>query len=408
MTDEVGLMVLHDNYLQTQALTMAESQGPAAVSTSSRFMRNLERAGRLNREVEFLPDDEVLAERQSAGLGLSRPENSVLIAYAKMELYDALLDSEVPDQPHLANDLIKYFPRPLRKRFRDVIPRHRLHREIIATILANAVVNRGGITFVHDLQDDTDAATDEIARAFVVARETFDMRPVWIGIQQLDNKVPAATQVQMNLMTQELLHRAARWFLRNSAAPLEIVATVQDFAAGIERLRDGIETMLGELEAASLAKRTESLIEQGVPPALAGRVAVMEPLGSALDIVQAAKDGDRKVEEVGRVYFSIGDRFGLDWLRAQSEQVAPENNWERMAISSIVDDLFSQQRALTNSVLLGADGAGPQAAVDGWIDEHPVGMARIKQLNADIRGSGGIDIAKLAIANRHVRRLIID
>ena len=408
MTDEVGLMVLHDNYLQTQALTMAESQGPAAVNTSSRFMRNLERAGRLNREVEFLPDDEVLAERQSAGRGLSRPENSVLIAYAKMELYDALLDSEVPDQPHLANDLIKYFPRPLRNRFRDVIPRHRLHREIIATILANAVVNRGGITFVHDLQEDTDAATDEIARAFVVARETFDMRPVWIGIQQLDNKVPAATQVQMNLMTQELLHRAARWFLRNSAAPLEIVATVQDFAAGIARLRDGIETMLGELEAASLAKRTESLIEQGVPPALAGRVAVMEPLGSALDIVQAAKDGNREVDEVGRVYFSIGDRFGLDWLRAQSEQVAPESNWERMAISSIVDDLFSQQRALTNSVLLGADGAGPQAAVDGWIDQHPVGMARIKQLNADIRGSGGIDIAKLAIANRHVRRLIID
>ncbi|MEE8272230.1 MAG: NAD-glutamate dehydrogenase domain-containing protein, partial [Alphaproteobacteria bacterium] len=230
MTDEVGLLVLHDNYLQTQTLTMAESQGPAAVSALSRFMRNLERAGRLNREVEFLPDDEVLADRQNAALGLGRPELSVLLAYAKMELYDALLDSEVPDEPHLVADLIKYFPRPVRKRFRDVIPRHRLHREIIATILSNAVINRGGITFVSDLQEETDAAADEIARAFVVARETFDLRPVWIGIQSLDNEVPAATQVQMNMMTQDLLHRAASWFLRNSTSPLAIVATVQDFA----------------------------------------------------------------------------------------------------------------------------------------------------------------------------------
>ncbi len=406
MTDEVALLVLQDNYHQTLTLTVTAAQAVALNAPLARLMRNLERGGLLNREIEFLPDEEALAERQADGIPFSHPELSVLLAYAKIDLYQELLESPFPDDPYLAADLVKYFPRPLRKDFVETIGRHRLRREIIATHFSNLVVNRGGVTFVSDLKEESDADGPEIARALVIAREAFGLRAIWTGIQALDNKVPAATQTQMMVETEHLLRRASLWFLRHGPETLDIAALVDDFTPGIERLRDKLDDMLGELESKQLDGRMSGLVQRGVPRRLAHDVAALEPLGSSLDIVQAARDGAREIEDVGQVYFAVGDRLGLDWLRAQAEQIPPENHWERMALAAMIDDLFGQQRALTNEVLRTANGAVGEAAIDHWVEREGRAVARSRQLIADFRASGGLDIAKLAIANQYVGGMI--
>ena len=202
MTDEVGELVLSDNYLQSQAISIVGAGGAGLLEEQARFMRVLEKAGHLNRAIEFLPDEEEIAARAARGLGLTRPELAVLLAYSKITLYDQLLDSNLPDDPRMVDDLVKYFPKALRRDFRDAIERHRLRREIIATYATNSMVNRVGPTFATEMADRTGAGPGDIARAYTVSRDAFALRVLWTGIESLDNKVPAATQYEMITATQ--------------------------------------------------------------------------------------------------------------------------------------------------------------------------------------------------------------
>ena len=204
MTDEVGELVLSDNYLQTQAISVVSAGGVGLLEEQARFMRVLEKTGHLNRAIEFLPDEEEIAARAARGLGLTRPELAVLLAYSKITLYAQLLESNLPDDPRMADDLVKYFPKALRRDFRDAIERHRLRREIIATYATNSMVNRVGPTFVTEMADKTGAGPGDIARAYTVSRDAFALRVLWTGIESLDNKVPAATQYEMIMATQAL------------------------------------------------------------------------------------------------------------------------------------------------------------------------------------------------------------
>jgi glutamate dehydrogenase len=196
-------------------------------------MRNLERDGRLNREVEYLPDDEALEARLAEGEGLTRPELSVLFSYAKMELYEKLLESDLANSKGLLPDLVKYFPRPLRRDHKPAILQHRLRREIIATVTANSIVNHLGITFVHDVMAETGASIEAIARCYAAARDLFGMRDLWNEIEALDNKVATAVQTGMVLATAEFLRRMILWFLYNVEQPLKIDTTVTAFGAGV-------------------------------------------------------------------------------------------------------------------------------------------------------------------------------
>ncbi|MGH9363387.1 MAG: NAD-glutamate dehydrogenase domain-containing protein, partial [Thermoanaerobaculia bacterium] len=218
MTDEVAALVLRDNYLQTQALTVSHSLGARLLDRLGRFMRALEKAGRLDRRIEYLPDDETLALRLSQGIGLTRPELAVLLSYAKIALYDELLPSTLPDDPYLREDLALYFPTPLRSRFAAEIGRHRLRREIIATAVTNSMVNRVGVAFVHEVRERTGMGAPEVARAYVVAREVFAMRALWRDIEALDNVAPAAVQATMLAECGRSVERGATWFLRTAGA----------------------------------------------------------------------------------------------------------------------------------------------------------------------------------------------
>ena len=242
MTDDVARLVLRDNYLQGQAISAAEAEGTALLDAQGRMMRDLERAGRLDRRLEFLPDEEALAARRAAGRGLTRPELAVLLAYAKISLHQDLVASDLPDDPQLVHDLELYFPPPLRREFGDEIGRHRLRREIIATHVTNSMVNRVGPTFVTRMTEATGAPPTDVARAYTISRDAFELRRVWSAIEALDGQVPATLQMRMILEAGKLVERTTLWFLRQARHRLDVAARVAEF-------RPGVAAVLAEVEA---------------------------------------------------------------------------------------------------------------------------------------------------------------
>jgi len=405
MTEEVGALVLQDNYLQTQALSVAEAAGAALAPAQARLIRELERSGRLDRVVEGLPEPRALLAR---GKGLTRPELAVLMAYAKTTLSTDLLSGGGTEDPHLAADLARYFPRPLRKEHATWIARHPLRREIIATAIANSMVNRAGLTFVHDVAEETGDKAPDIARAYTVAREAFGLRWLWNQIEALDNRVPAATQIRMIGATMTTLERATLWYLRHLPRPIDIAPAVAEQNAEIDRLAESLDTMLHPVEREAFAERTAALVAEGVPSDVARRVAGAEPLGAGPDIIRAAREAGTNADlvRVGAVYFAVGARLGLDWLRRAAGLMHPHDAWERRAVTAIVNDLYGQQRALAVAVLRAGGTNEAESAVGKWAAERAHGVDRLRALTDEFQASGAIDLARLAIVNRQMNTLI--
>src|SRR5438132_6354228 len=262
-------------------------------------MRALERAGRLDRMIEGLPDDDTIIERHALHIGLTRPEIAVLMAYSKIVLYQDLLAGDLPDDPLLVEDLVLYFPEPVRIRYRPPIERHRLRREIIATYVTNTIINRVRPTFVAQMADDTGKSSSDVARAFTIIRESFDLRPLWSEIESLDNKLPARTQIEMMIEVGRLLERAIGWLLRSGYAKLDIAAYVAEFRPRIETLAERLHDVLPAALLSNLKTRQGELEASGIPSPLAYRVASLHVMAAALDIVRLTRAG-RPVDDVAR------------------------------------------------------------------------------------------------------------
>ena len=405
MTDEVAGLVLADNYLQSQALTVARAQGPDALEAQARFIRALEKTGRLNRAIEYLPDEEELSARMANRQSLTRPELAVLLAYAKITLYDDLLASDLPDDAFMGDDLTRYFPKPLRKTHAEAVERHRLRREIIATSVTNSLVNRTGPTFVKEMMEKTGMGPADVARGYAIVRDSFGLRSLWTGIEDLDNVVPATLQTSMILETVHLMERAVAWFLTSCPQPLDIAAETEAFRPGIEALMGGLDAFLDAEEAGRLAARVGGYMEQGVPADLAHRMAALPVLAAAPDLVRIARRTKRDVSAVAAVYFILGRRFGLEWLRDKAATAKVENHWQKQAVAALVDDLFAHQTALTVRVLEIADQLPAESPVDGWIARHRPVVERVEQLLSELRTQPNVDLSMLAVANRQLRGL---
>ncbi len=403
MTDEVGHLVLRDNYEQTQAISITHTLGESVLDEHARFMRVLERAGRLDRALEGLPDDDTIAERHAAHIGLTRPEIAVLMAYSKIALYQDLLASDLPDDPLLVEDLILYFPHALRTRYRAAIERHRLRREIIATYVTNTIINRVRPTQMMQMNEETGKPECDVARAFTIIRESFDLRSLWSEIEALDNKLPAQIQIEMMIEVGRLLERAIGWLLRSGYEKLDIAKYVAEFRSCIETLAGKLHDILPALLLASLKTRQGELEASGIPEHLAYRVASLGVMSAALDIVHLARSG-RKVEDVARVYFGLGARFGLDRLRAAGASIAAETPWQKAAVASVVDDLFNYQSILASRVIGETDGA--RDPVDAWLASRTRVVERIDQTMIDFRATTTIDLAMLTVASRQLRALV--
>ena len=405
MTDEVAALVLRDNYEQTQVISITHLLGEPILDVQARFMRALEKAGKLDRAIEGLPDDETIAERHAAHLGLTRPEIAVVLAYSKIALYQDLLASDLPDDPLLVQDLLLYFPHNLRTQFPAAIGRHRLRREIIATYITNNMINRLRPTFVWQVSEETGKPSSDVARAYAIIRDTFDLRTIWSEIEALDNKLPAAAQYEMFLSVGQLLERAMRWLLRSDYAKLDIAAYVSEFKPRIATIEQRLEEILPAAILEPVRARERRLIEQGIPKELADRVAALDVMSSALDIVRIAAHSETSgIENVARVYFGVGARFGLDRLRTAGASIAADTPWQKAAVAAVVDDLFNYQSILASRVMSETNGSRDPVAT--WLAQRARVVERIDQTIGEVGSAPAVDLAMLSVASRQLRTLV--
>ncbi|HWD59569.1 MAG TPA: NAD-glutamate dehydrogenase domain-containing protein [Stellaceae bacterium] len=402
MTDEVAGLVLCDNYLQGEALSVAAARGGAALDRQARLMRALEKAGRLDRALEFLPDEAELAARATARRGLTRPELAVLLAYAKMSLDEELLASDLPDAPELAAELAGYFPAPLRERFAAQIAAHPLRREIVATIVANDVVNRAGFTFVHDLAAQTGAAAADTARAWRIVRDSYRLPALWTAIETLDNHVPAATQYEMLLDIAGIVEHAALWLLR--AGRLDMAAETARFAPAVEHLAGTLAALLPADERVLHDRRVARLVDAGVPEPVAARVGGIVFLTTAFEVGDLAQRTGQPIDRAARVFYGVGARFALDGLRDAARRLPAETVWQKAAVEALIDDFYALQAEIAERVLTIADGAADPVAA--WIAARAAQLAPLEALAADLRAAAGPDLAMLVVAGRQLRHAV--
>ncbi|MEA2407318.1 MAG: glutamate dehydrogenase [Thermoleophilaceae bacterium] len=406
MTDEVAALVLQDNYEQTETLSLAEANASSMVDVHQRFLRFLESRRNLNRELEALPGDDEIGERKREHGGLTRPELAVLLAYSKIDLNEALLDSDVPEDPYLSAELERYFPSPLPERFGEQMRSHRLCRQIVATQVVNNMLHGGGTTFAYRLHEETGAPASQIARAYACAREIFEMRPLWAEIERLDNVCDASVQTHLLLEGRRLVERASRWLLGNRPGQLDIATTVRHFRPGATELYDSITRLLSAEDAEPLARQADELREQGVPEDLATRVAALPIMFSALDIVTVADETELPVEHVGAVHFRLGSRLGLHWLRDRIVALPRDNRWRARARAALRDDIYAIHRELTTELLRTAvSDVDADAMVDDWIESNPASERALQTLG-DVRSGQSYDLTTLPVAVREMRNLI--
>jgi glutamate dehydrogenase len=404
ITDDVAALVLRDNYLQSQSLTVTETLGAHLLDRHVRFIRALEKAGRLDREIESLPNEEVIAERRLKGIGLARPELAVLLAYAKIVLEDEILASDLSDDPQVGGELQNYFPLRLRQRYPERIAAHRLRREIITTVVTNEVVNRVGISFVHEVREATGVGVADVVRAYIATREIFSLSEIWQQIEELDNKVAAGLQAAMLLECGRAVERGTIWLLRQEAQPLDIGAAVAAYRSGIEALV-AAKGLIADADRAEIDQRIALRVEQGVPLPLARRVGVIHLLAPSLDIVHISRATQVPVEQVGRTYFAVGARFGLDWLRRAAAGLPADSHWDKQAVVAVTDDFYGHQRELTTRILAARPSNGVDP-IDAWTSARGPAVQRTETLIADLRQTGSAGLAMLAVANRQLRSLV--
>jgi glutamate dehydrogenase len=407
MTDEVTGLVLRNNYLQSQAISTGEFQAKERLGESAYVIRALERSGDLNRSLEYLPSDEEIAERRKAGEGLTRPELAVTLSYGKIWLYKSLIHSDVPEDPYLSAELARYFPTPVQQRFALRLKRHRLRREIISTAITNSLINRMGPVFPVRVQDDTGAEPAAIARAYSIAREVFAARDIWTQIEALDTLAPAAVQYTAMFQTTRLLRHATYWLLENRRSDLGIERAVRRYAAPVGELSRTLNDVLPAVEQARLGVLRSRLIEQHVPEVLATRIASLEWLHCSLDLVEAAMASRLEIGFAARVYFDVGERIGLAWIKDQIETLQAEGHWQAVARGTLSDNLFELQRKITGAVL-SCRGASPGARVDRWLDDRSAAALSLKRIVVDLRTGTAPDFATLSVALQAVRRLVQD
>ncbi len=392
MTDEVATLVLRDNYRQNRALDNAQAQSPEMEEVHARFIRTLETNKHLNRTVERLPTDEQLADRHHAGLGLTTPELAVLLAYAKIELEEALLDSDLPEDPDFLPELARSFPTAVRERCLDRIHTHTLRREITATALVNGLVNRAGMTFVFRLREETGATAPDVVRAHEAAHAIFDQDALWREIEALDATVGVDVQTKMYLASRRLVERSTRWLLRNRRQPLPVAETVGLFSVPVARL-GAIAVMSERCETTAAG-----YVSQGVPREVALRVAAFDRLPRALDIVELADTHHAEVDEIAAVYDEVGERLRLEWLVDRIVELPREDRWAALARNSLREDAAAEHRRIVDAVM-------KAGSYDAWASTCTTLVARVLTLLEDIRAHGVFDLATLSVALRELRAL---
>ncbi|MCI3276334.1 NAD-glutamate dehydrogenase [Streptomyces cylindrosporus] len=407
MTDEVGHLVLRNNYAQNTAIANALTQSKDMLHAQQRFMRHLVREGHLDRALEFLPTDRQIRERLAQGQGLTGPETAVLLAYTKITVADELLHTSLPDDPYLRGLLHAYFPTALREQFPQYMDNHPLRREIVTTVLVNDTVNTGGTTYLHRLREETGASLEEIVRAQTAARAIFSSAPVWDAVEALDNQVEAAVQTRIRLHSRRLVERGTRWLLNNRPQPLQLAETVDFFAERVEQVWSQLTKLLRGADLEWWQQIYDELTGAGVPDELATRVAGFSSAFPALDIVSIADRMGKEPLDVAEVYYDLADRLHITQLMDRIIELPRADRWQSMARASIREDLYAAHAALTSDVLAVGNGTStPEQRFKAWNEKNAAILGRARTTLDEIQGSETFDLANLSVAMRTMRTLL--
>jgi glutamate dehydrogenase len=403
MTDEVAELVLLNNYRQVQAISLAEYQAGERSGEYRRFIKHMEDSGKLNRQLEFLPSDEVLADRMVQGKGLTRPELSVLISYSKAILKEQLIESDLGRDPLLANVVKTAFPTKLVESYADEILDHRLNREIMATQVANDVINRMGLNFMLRQGKATGANVADIARAYWTTLEIFSLRELWQEIEALDHQVPARIQMDMMLNVIRLIKRSVRWLLRNRRHHIAPTEAIAEFKPGVQKLAEGLPELLRGRAKDQVQSAYEHYLNEGVDETLAHRVAVSLQAYNALGIVHASAETDAPLFKVTELFFRMGEHLELDWFSAQILASKVDNEWQALARDTYLEDLEWQQRTLAVGALRHLCEDGNTAdCLQRWQEQEAELLGRWREMVTELHSTNSPDFAMFAVANREL------
>ena len=407
MTDEVAQQVLRDNYEQNVLLGNARAQEHVMVPVHQRLIHWLEERGDLDRQLEFLPSDSEIDRRFQDGRGLKSPEFSVLVAYAKLALKEDLLPSELPDDPWFQTTLSDYFPTALRQQFQEELGHHPLRREIITNSVVNSMVNRGGITFAFRAMEETGAKPEQIARAYVVCREIFDLSSFVRDVEQLDNVVTTEVQSQLYLEFRRLIDRSVRWFLSSRPSRLDVANEVGRFSGVVREFAPQIPDMLKGAELKRLQRKAKEYEKHSVPEALALRSASLLDQYSLLDVVDLATETGESPADLAPLYFAVSERFGIDHMLNRVTNLPRDDRWDALARGALRDDLYAVLEALTRSVIdASTPGGAPLSRYDEWAKANAESLTRAKTSLSGIERLERPNIAALSVALRTLRSVI--
>ena len=407
MTNDVAELVLENNYQQVQAISIAQSRADEYMNEYRRYISYLEETGKLNRALEFLPTDEELAQRDEQGKSLTRPELSILVSYSKAELKEILVNTSIPDDNYLSQAVETAFPKILTKKYKSAVHKHQLRREIIATQLANDIVNHMGVTFVNRMRNSTDAQNEQIAMAYVIARDVFQMPKIWKAIEALDNQVSAKVQTDMMFSLMRLVRHGARWLIRHRRDYGDVKSVIEHFGPGIEKLRQGMPGILCGEPLKQWQATNEQLQKAGVPESLAADIASCSAIYFALDIIEATAATGTKLEQVANIFFNLANCLNLHWFRQQIILLDVDNRWHAAVRDTFRDDLDLQLRNLTKAVIKMGSAAPkePAARVDFWVSGHQELLSRWQSMQKELRDAPQVDTAMFTVAIRELMRM---
>ncbi|QKV20733.1 NAD-glutamate dehydrogenase [Oricola thermophila] len=399
MTETVAALVLENNYRQSLAISLAERRGLSILSLQQRLMEYLEQRGSLDRAVEFLPDAEAIAERRKTGKGLTRAEIGVLLAYSKNVLFNDIVKSELPDDPHLESDLMAYFPPRMVKDFADRIRSHRLRREIIATQLANEAINRGGIALISRFEDATGMLPSGIVRAHVAVRDGYGIPDLYAAVDALDNKVAGRRQLDIYEDLGNSLRQATSHFIKygDSHSPLgEAVAALRDAAGELE---PKLPSVMPDYLGAWVKGRRDAFREDGLAEKVANRIALLPIVAMTPEILSVSKSSGRPVLEAAEALFAVTEMFRIGRLERLAYDLSTDDYFDGLAQNRALDNIYSARLSITNAALASAKKNRPaRDAVADWLEQNKLRIGRVQDRIADLTKSGGLTVSRLTVA----------
>ncbi|WP_101926943.1 NAD-glutamate dehydrogenase [Luteimonas rhizosphaerae] len=404
MTDEVAGLVLWDNYRQNQALSLMERMSVSRLGSKQHFIRTLESKGLLDRQIEYLPSDDEIAERKAKGIGLTRPELSVLLSYSKLVAFDQMLDSDIPEDPYLSRELQRYFPAPLQKKYAELMEGHRLKREIIATAVTNTMINRMGATFLLRMQEDSGRTPGEVAKAFTISRETIEARALWGEIDALDGLVPESVQVDALQVIWNLQRAFTRWLLARPGAIPDITTAVDRYHDGFHAIRNGRQ-IIADSQRAGHDASLQAWRDKGVPEALAEQLAALPYLEPCCDIIEVASERKQKPVDVARLHFRLGEALNLPWLTEQIDALQVDGRWHAVARGVLREELGEQHRALVGQVLA-MPGATPGDKVQAWLQRDDSTLRFTLAMLGELAAQKSLDYPTASVAVQRVSQLV--